>query len=127
MGVIDYKEHGWSEKLSSDKVDTVFDFAPSGYSSGGSAHKAKRVLKPMGSFVTISSLGLEEDAKGTNFKYSMVVRQPSAKKLAELAQLVDQGKLRPVVEKVYSFGEALSAFEHLMSGRAVGKLVLSIP
>jgi len=106
-------------------VDTVFDFAPSGYSSGGSAHKARRVLKPMGSFVTIS--GLEEDGEGTNFKYSSVVRQPGAKKLAELAQLVDQGKLRPVVEKVYSFGEALSAFEHLMSGRAVGKLVLSIP
>merc|ERR1712176_1045696 len=123
--VIDYKEYDWSEKLSVEKVDTVFDFAPSGYSAGGSAGKAKNVLKPGGAFVTIS--GLEESGAGAGFAYSMVVRRPSAKKLQELVQLVDQGALRPVVERVYPFGGAVLAFEHLMSGRAVGKIVVSVP
>jgi len=123
--VIDYRECDWSEKLSVEKVDSVFDFAPSGHSSGGSAGKAKKVLKPQGAFVTIS--GLEESGEGTGFSYSMVVRRPSAKKLQELAHLVDQGKLHPVVEKVYPFGDTVAAFDHLMSGRVMGKLVISVP
>jgi NADPH:quinone reductase-like Zn-dependent oxidoreductase len=123
--VIDYREYDWSEKLSTEKVDTVFDFAPSGYSSEGSAGKARKVMRLQGAFVTVSGLE-EEDSDDAEFRYSMVVRQPSAEKLQVLAQLVGQGKLRPVVERVYSFADAIVAFEHLMSGRAVGKLVVSV-
>jgi NADPH:quinone reductase-like Zn-dependent oxidoreductase len=46
--------------------------------------------------------------------------------LAYLASLVDAGKLRPIVDKVYPFAEVAAAQEHSKAGRARGKLVLEL-
>jgi len=63
----------------------------------------------------------------SGFKYRLVLKKADATKLAELKDLVEAGKLKPVVEKVYPFSEVPAAFEHLMSGRAVGKVCVSVP
>lgn len=145
--VIDYREHDWGEKLRDDarKVDVVFDFAPSGPDSASAWTKATQVLKPgrIGEFITIS--GPDEHGAVTmgavvaltatmawrnsfsGFKYRLVLKQSATRKLLELKRLVDEGKLRPVVEKVYSFEEGPKAYEHLMSGRAVGKICVTVP
>jgi len=145
--VIDYRANDWSEQFqeSAQKVDVVLDFAPSGPDSSNAWLKAKRVLKRgrQGEFITIS--GPDEQGKVTlggavalvsksawrntfsGFKYRLVLKTSSTEKLIELKQLVDEGKLKPVVEKVCSFEEVPAAYEHLMSGRAVGKICVSVP
>lgn len=141
--VVDYQKHDWSLHLRSGKVDAVFDFAPSGPASAEAWGKATAVMKRGGHFVTISG----PDAEGritpcsgarllcqmlcrnccSGFKYHLVLKKTEAVKLKMLAKLVQSGKLKPVIAKVYSFTEAPAAFAHLMSCRAVGKICVTVP
>jgi NADPH:quinone reductase-like Zn-dependent oxidoreductase len=41
--------------------------------------------------------------------------------------LIDAGKVRPVVDKVFPLAEAGAAHERLEAGEQLGKIVLSIP
>jgi len=141
--VIDYREHDWSKRLKDDKVDVVFDFAPSNPMSSSSWEKAVQVLKAGQPFITIS--GPDEEGQVTlasylelmarvawrntfsGFKYRFVVKATRATHLMQLSRLVSEGNLKPVVEKVYPFSEVLAAYGHLMSGRAVGKICVTVP
>ena len=44
----------------------------------------------------------------------------------EIVRLLGAGELRPVVDRVFPFGEARSAFERLERGEQLGKIVVSI-
>jgi NADPH:quinone reductase-like Zn-dependent oxidoreductase len=43
-----------------------------------------------------------------------------------MARAIETQKLRPVVDRVFPFGEARAAFEHLASGRHFGKVVIRV-
>ncbi|WP_035830048.1 zinc-dependent alcohol dehydrogenase family protein [Crocosphaera watsonii] len=46
--------------------------------------------------------------------------------LSKLAQLVDQGKIRPLIDpQSFTFSEVAQAHQHLESGQAIGKIVLT--
>jgi alcohol dehydrogenase len=49
---------------------------------------------------------------------------PSGAELAELTRLVEAGKLQPIVDRVFPFGEIAEAFAYLETGRAKGKVVV---
>ena len=44
-----------------------------------------------------------------------------------LCALIESGKVRPVVERVYSLGKAGDALSHLGEGHAHGKIVVTVP
>ncbi|KAF8610456.1 NAD(P)-binding protein [Ceratobasidium sp. AG-I] len=46
--------------------------------------------------------------------------------LDALAELVNNGQLKPLVDSVYSFNDALSAYDRILSHRAKGKVVVTI-
>jgi NADPH:quinone reductase-like Zn-dependent oxidoreductase len=46
--------------------------------------------------------------------------------LEALVDLCEQEPLRPVVDRVFAFGDAREAFEHLASGRHIGKVVVEL-
>ena len=139
---VDYAMGPWPSAIAG-KVDGVFDFAPSGPHNAGYWAEACEVLKPGGVFVTISG----EDPHGafsipsfllaqcvmawrnwfSGFRYTFVLKSPSTYKLAEIAALVEAGKIRPVVDEVFPWGKAHAAFARLESGRAVGKVVVLPP
>jgi NADPH:quinone reductase-like Zn-dependent oxidoreductase len=52
--------------------------------------------------------------------------QPSGADLTELAQLIDAGKLHPLLDRTYPLAEAGAAHTYSASGRARGKLVLVV-
>ena len=56
----------------------------------------------------------------------MFVR-PSGVDLRELADLADEGHLRPHVEEVFPLERAADAHERIEGGHVRGKLVLSVP
>jgi len=141
--VIDYRTTDWSQALSAAKVDTVFDFAPSGPASAESWDKSQLVLNRGGAFVTTSGPDVEGRITPfiiitlgckmlywkvcSEFKYHLVLKKSAGEKLREMAKMAEEGKLKAVVEKVYTFDEVPAAFAHLMSGRAVGKICVSVP
>lgn len=58
--------------------------------------------------------------------YRYLFMHPSGADLAQLASLIDDGKLEVVVDRVFRFEEAGQAMAYLESGRAKGKVVLAI-
>lgn len=46
--------------------------------------------------------------------------------LQGIADLVAEGKLKPLVDSVYEFEDVLSAYERLMTSRARGKVVVKV-
>lgn len=51
----------------------------------------------------------------------------SRKMFERMNRAVAQHELRPVIDRVFPFAEARSAFEHLSSGRHFGKICISVP
>jgi NADPH:quinone reductase len=57
---------------------------------------------------------------------SGINRANHGKILAQLAQLVDQGQVRPLLDdQTFTFSEVAAAHAHLESGQAIGKIVLN--
>jgi alcohol dehydrogenase len=58
--------------------------------------------------------------------YEFFFMHPSGAQLRELGALVDAGKLKPVVDRVFPFEQAKEALDYLQAGRAKGKVVLKM-
>jgi NADPH2:quinone reductase len=57
---------------------------------------------------------------------SGINRSHHGKILVELAQLIDQGQIRPLLDpQTFTFSEVAAAHAHLESGQAIGKIVLT--
>lgn len=83
-------------------------------------------------FVVKTALGLKRNkvaeaagkARGVEWKYMFL--QPNGADLAEILQWAADGKLKPVVDKVWPLDESLAAAERMFSGRAQGKCVVQV-
>ncbi|KWU41785.1 NAD(P)-binding protein [Rhodotorula sp. JG-1b] len=148
--ILDYKERPLveqlKEKYSSDPFDIIFDTAT------GDAelyHQSPHYLKKKGIFVDVVGpqhhlighgyLGLVRALGdvlnrtvrptllgGTPRKYKFVLMKPTRSELQEMADLAREGKLNPVVDKVFQFEDALEAYARQKSGRSKGKVVVSL-
>lgn len=72
----------------------------------------------------IASFGLRAKARKHGVIYRYLFMHPSGSELAELAQLIEDKTLEPVIDRVFPFGEIAQAFEYLESGHAKGKVVV---
>ena len=50
----------------------------------------------------------------------------SRREFAEIVALAEAGKLRPVIDRVVSLADAVSAFQRLARGEQAGKLVIEV-
>jgi NADPH:quinone reductase-like Zn-dependent oxidoreductase len=117
--VIDYTTQDFTEVVKD--IDVVFDTLGGDIQTGSWS-----VLKSGGILVSIVSPPSEEKAKELGVKSAFVFIQPSAYILEQLAQLVDQGKIRPIIGAEFTLEDINKAHELSESGRAVGKIVLSV-
>jgi NADPH:quinone reductase-like Zn-dependent oxidoreductase len=51
---------------------------------------------------------------------------PDGRQLAEIGALLDAGRIRPVIDKVFPFEQAREALAYLEQGRAKGKVVIQM-
>jgi len=72
----------------------------------------------------LASYGLRAEAKKHGVAYRYLFMHPSGPELAELAQLIEQNILEPVIDRVFPFAEIGDAFAYLESGHAKGKVVV---
>jgi NADPH:quinone reductase-like Zn-dependent oxidoreductase len=43
-----------------------------------------------------------------------------------MARAITQNKIKPVIDRVFPFDQALDAYQHLPSGNFIGKLVITV-
>lgn len=135
--VIDYKTEDY--KNMAKDVDIVFDTLGQNYSleSFEVVKKGGIVVSVVGPLDETSAkmFGMadyklpEELAKASsekNAEYKFIFMHPNGAHLNEIKSLVEDGKIKPIIDKVYPFSESVQAFTHLATGRAKGKIVIKI-
>ncbi len=65
-------------------------------------------------------------ARQRGLTYGMMFVRPDGAQLTRIAALLDEGKLRPVIDKVFPFEQVGEALAYLATGRAKGKVVISL-
>jgi NADPH:quinone reductase-like Zn-dependent oxidoreductase len=102
-------------------VDLVFDTI-----GGDTLKHSWKVLKKGGILVSTVETPSAEEAAAHGVRAAMVSMQVDPAQLAEIAELVDAGMLRPIVEAVFPLKEARHAQELSQTGHARGKIVLKV-
>lgn len=119
--VVDYTAEGWTGKLGENEFDMVLDCVGEDEELGWAA----RVLKPGGCFV---SVGVKdpEVPQGADFRFARFIVAASGRDLGDLVTLTEQGKITVPVDSTHDFGELRAALERSRSGRAVGKIIVTV-
>lgn len=66
-------------------------------------------------------------AKRRNVTYSFLFMRAGGGQLRELTPLIEAGKIRPVVDRVFPFDETREAMEYVEKGRSkAGKVVVAM-
>jgi NADPH:quinone reductase-like Zn-dependent oxidoreductase len=125
--VIDYTNQRFEEVV--QDVDVVFDGAPHG--ENDRRMKSIRVLKEGGILASVNiNVPFSEDVKNelakkkaTGEAFGMQARQDW---LQEMAQLIDDGKVKVIISKVYPLEQVAEAHRESETWHVRGKLVLEI-
>jgi NADPH:quinone reductase-like Zn-dependent oxidoreductase len=72
------------------------------------------------------SLGARRQATRIGGRYSFLFMRADGGQLGQIAKLVDDGVIRPVVDRVFPFESTNEALAYVESGRAKGKVVVKM-
>jgi alcohol dehydrogenase len=74
----------------------------------------------------VISYGIRSRARRSGVSYRYLFMHPSGTDLSELAELIEQGKLKVIVDKAYPFANISGALLYVESERAKGKVVVTM-
>lgn len=141
--IINYRKEKFEELLTG--YDAVYDTL-----GGAVLEKSFRILKPNGQIVSISGVpnarfGKEEQLgwmktailsivsrrltaleKKSLTKYHYHFMKSSGAQLKVLKGFIEEGRIKPVIDKVYNLKDAEKALHYLQGGSAKGKVVIRI-
>lgn len=117
--VIDYKTQDFSKTL--NDIDAVFDTV-----GGETTTKSFAVLKKVGIIVSMAGQPDAELAKKHGVTAIGQMTKGSTEQLTRLAELVDTGKVKPVIDKTFPLAQAKDAYQYLEQGHPKGKIVITI-
>jgi 2-desacetyl-2-hydroxyethyl bacteriochlorophyllide A dehydrogenase len=140
--IVDYKTTDFEQELKD--YDVVLDTQ-----GGKTLEKSLNVLKRGGRLISISgppdqafaeainpnwflkcvipllSWSIRNKAKKRGITYSFLFMQPSGPQLSKISELVEAGKIKPVVDQTYDFAQIKEALQYVNTGRSKGKVVLN--
>jgi NADPH:quinone reductase-like Zn-dependent oxidoreductase len=102
-------------------VDAVLDTI-----TGETADRSWQVIKKGGVYVSILAPPSREKAAAHGVRAEHVFVQAKVDQLGEIGKLVDAGKVRVIIEKVFPLAEAPAAHESNATGHTRGKIVLQV-
>ncbi|WP_336009927.1 NADP-dependent oxidoreductase [Acinetobacter calcoaceticus] len=141
--IIDYKTADFEQELKD--YDVVLDTQ-----GGKTLEKSLNVVKRGGRIISISgppdqafaeavnpnrflkcvipllSWSIRHKAKKRGITYSFLFMQPNGQQLSKISELVEAGKIKPIVDQTYDFAQIKEAFQYVNTGRSKGKVVLKI-
>lgn len=74
----------------------------------------------------IASAKIRRKARAVGVDYSFLFMHADGAQLGEIARLVDAGAIRPVIDEVFAFDDLPAALARSESGRARGKVVVTV-
>jgi NADPH:quinone reductase-like Zn-dependent oxidoreductase len=133
--VIDYTKEDFTK--GAERYDVILDNV-----ANRSLSECRRVLKPNGIYVLIGGGGASESrwlgpglthafkamllSKFVNQKMGMMLAELNHDDLAFLADLMQSGKVTPVIDRTYKLSDLPDAIRYLEQGHARGKVVVSV-
>ena len=141
--VVDYKTQDFAEVLRG--YDVVLNSQ-----DGKTLGKSLQVLKSGGKLISISgppdpefgeeigapgfvklvmrllSAGVRRKARRRGLHYSFLFMKASGAQLQQITRLIEEGAIRPVIDKVFPFESTNEALGYVESGRVKGKVVIKI-
>ncbi|API54921.1 NADPH:quinone oxidoreductase [Rhizobium leguminosarum] len=141
--VIDYKTQDFEKVLSG--YDLVLNSQ-----DPKTLEKSLGVLKPGGQLISISgppdpafagelglnlfvklvlrllSRGVRKKAKRLGIRYSFLFMRAEGQQLGQITALIESGAIRPIVDKVFPFEKTGDALAYVETGRAKGKVVITV-
>ncbi|ENX41381.1 NADP-dependent oxidoreductase [Acinetobacter sp. NIPH 2100] len=141
--IIDYKTMDFEQELKD--YDVVLDTQ-----GGKTLEKSLNVVKRGGRIISISgppdrafaeaikanwllkfiipllSWSIRNKAKKRDITYSFLFMQPNGSQLSQIAELVEAGKIKPIIDKEYPFSQMNEALQYVNTGRTKGKVVLKM-
>ncbi|KQR70439.1 NADP-dependent oxidoreductase [Pedobacter sp. Leaf176] len=76
--------------------------------------------------LSLTSFGIRKKARKLGVDYSFLFMKADGKQLQQISKLIEQGVIKPVLDKVFPFEKINDAMEYVESGRAKGKVVVNI-
>lgn len=116
--VLNYKEVKLDSVL--ENVDVVFDTV-----CGDTSRQALKTLRKDGTLLHLVGEPPDDIAKDPRVIFFIV--DMDAAQLTKIAGLIDEGKLKPVIDSVFDFQDVVKAFHRGETGHAHGKIVLKGP
>ncbi len=117
--VIDYRNQQFEEIVSN--LDVVLDTI-----GGDTLERSWGVLKPGGFLVTTVASIPEDTPQKHGVRAERLMTQADGKELAQIAAIIDERKIKPIVTTVLPLADAQKAHEMSESGHTRGKIVLRI-
>ncbi|HOY31393.1 MAG TPA: NADP-dependent oxidoreductase [Bacteroidales bacterium] len=141
--VIDYKNEDFETILKD--YDLVLNSQ-----DGKTLEKSLRILKPNGKVISISgppdtdfandiglpwfvklimkmlSFGIKNNARRLGVNYSFLFMRANGNQLTEITTLINDGVIKPVMDRVFSFEQTNEALAYVEAGRSKGKVVIKL-
>lgn len=119
---VDYRSQDFTRVLEAGSVDVVFDTV-----GGDTLARSAHLMKQRGRMAVIIQHGGDFGrAYHRNLTLHMVMLTRGREKMEHLKNLIEWGRLRPVVDSVMDFSEVAEAHRRLEKGRVRGKIVLRV-
>src|SRR5438093_3812056 len=132
--VIDYTKEDFAK--GEQRYDVILDNVPN-----HSLSECRRILNPNGKYVMIGGGGPNDSrwigpfgrvintmilSPFVSQKMGMMMADPSQKDLTVLADMMQSGKVKPVIDRTYKLSEVPQAIRYLEEGHARGKVIITV-
>jgi NADPH:quinone reductase-like Zn-dependent oxidoreductase len=123
--VIDYTQGDCTQE--GPRYDLIFDVV-----ARLSFSDCRRILDPGGTYVTtefspiLALRGVWASITGDKRLVPFLARPPSAEDSLVMKELLEDGKVKPVIDRRYTLTEVPEALRYLAEGRARGKIVIAV-
>ncbi len=76
--------------------------------------------------MNLLSMSVRRLAKKLNVNFNFLFMKADGNALAEITNLIEAGKIRPVIDRVFPFEQTNEALSYVESGRSKGKVVIKM-
>ena len=81
---------------------------------------------PLAAGMWVAGMPMELRARLKGGRYFRYLTESRGDQLQQIADVIDAGKVRPVIDREFAFGQSIAALQYLAAGHARGKVVIAM-